>query len=171
MPTVRCDAVPDDNEEGVDAKRQLRATMRRTRRDLPDRERRSASIAEHVVALPVVATALRVMSYSAVVGEVDPAAAVAWFRARGVEVRMPEDGVSPDWPDVIIVPGTAFTRRGERLGQGGGWYDRFLADRRPDAVTIGVGFAPQIVDHLPTEAHDVALDCVVTDDGPLWPHG
>ena len=111
------------------------------------------------------------MAYRAVVGEVDPAAAVDWLRRRGVDVCMPEDEVKPDWPDVIIVPGIAFTRTGQRLGQGGGWYDRFLPGRRADAVTIGIGFAPQIVDTVPTAAHDVELDCIVTEDGPLWPHG
>ena len=145
--------------------------MRRMRRDLPDRDRRSASIAEHLVGLPAVAGAKRVMAYTAVVGEVDPTQAVDWLRRRGVEVRMPEDDVSPDWPDVIIVPGTAFTRDGRRLGQGGGWYDRFLPGRRADALTIGVGFAPQVVDIVPTDSHDVELDCVVTEDGPAWPDG
>jgi len=149
----------------------LRDSMRRMRRDLPDRERRSALVAEHLVALPAVGAATRVMAYTAVVGEVDPAPAVAWLLARGAEVKMPEDDVSPEWPDVIIVPGTAFSRAGHRLGQGGGWYDRFLPGRRPDAVTIGVGFAPQLVDDVPTEAHDVELDCIVTEDGPAWPHG
>ena len=65
----------------------------------------------------------------------------------------------------MIVPGTAFTPDGHRLGQGGGWYDRFLPRLRPDCLKVGVGFAPQLVDHLPVEPHDVTLDLVVTDDG------
>ncbi len=145
--------------------------MRRLRRDLPDRERRSAAIVDHLVAIPALAAATRVMAYTAVVGEVDPSGAVEWLRGRGAEVRMPEDDVAPAWPDVIIVPGTAFTPDGERVGQGGGWYDRFLPGRRPGVVTIGVGFAPQLVDTVPTDAHDVVLDCIVTEDGPVWRDG
>lgn len=145
--------------------------MRKARRDLPDREMRSARIVDHLVAIPALASASRVLAYDAIVGEVDPAGAVDWLRARGVEVRMPEDAVAADWPDVIIVPGTAFTRRGERVGQGGGWYDRFLPGRRADAVTIGVGFFPQMVDSVPTDDHDVVLDCIVTEDGPVWRDG
>jgi len=145
--------------------------MRRMRRELPDRERRAAAIVEHLLALPALAAASRVMAYTAVTGEVDPGAAVDWLRSRGAEVRMPEDDVSPEWPDVIIVPGTAFTQGGQRLGQGGGWYDRFLPGRRADALTIGIGFEPQVVDIVPTDAHDVELDCIVTEDGPTWPDG
>jgi len=173
--TVRSSAVANGNPDGggshVEAKRSLRDSMRRMRRELPDRERRSAIIAGHLIALPALAAATRVMAYTAVVGEVDPASAVDWLRARGVAVRMPEDDVSPEWPDVIIVPGTAFTRTGQRLGQGGGWYDRFLPGRRADALTIGIGFGPQVVDIVPTDAHDIELDCIVTEDGPAWPQG
>ena len=75
---------------------------------------------------------------------------------------LPEHEPDPASVDVVIVPGLAFTLRGDRLGQGGGWYDRFLAGLRPDAVTIGVGFREQLVDHLPVEPHDIRLDHVVT---------
>jgi 5-formyltetrahydrofolate cyclo-ligase len=155
----------------AEEKRVLRAAMRRMRGELPDRERRTAMIVEHLAAIPALASASRVMAYEAVPGEVDPAALVEWLRSRSIEVRMPEDGVAAWWPDVFVVPGTAFTPRGERVGQGGGWYDRFLPGRRPDSVTIGVGFAPQLVEVVPTEVHDVVLDCVVTEDGPLWRDG
>lgn len=163
--------MPDEDTATAAVKQDLRARMRRMRGELTDREVRSRAIAGHLLALPAMAAVSRVMAYTAVVGEADPVAAVTALRDRGVEVRMPEDEVSPEWPDVIIVPGTAFSRRGERLGQGGGWYDRFLPGRRPDAVTVGLGFAPQVVDFVPTAAHDVVLDCIVTEDGPIWPHG
>jgi len=161
----------ESNEDLDDAKGVLRASMRSLRRALPDRARRSAEIAEHLLAIPELSSAHRVLAYDAVVGEVDPARAVTQLRANGVEVRMPEDVVAPDWPDVIIVPGTAFTTGGERLGQGGGWYDRFLVGRRTDAVTIGVAFAPQVVEFVPVGPHDVVLDCVVTEDEPVWRDG
>ena len=59
-------------------------------------------------------------------------------------VAVPEDDVDPAWPDVVIVPGLAFTSTGRRLGQGGGWYDRFLVGVRDDCVTVGVCFHEQL---------------------------
>ena len=76
---------------------------------------------------------------------------------------MPEDGPDPAWPDAVIVPGLAFTVDGRRLGQGGGWYDRFLAARRADCAAIGIGFHEQVLESVPTEDYDVVLDTVVTD--------
>ncbi len=61
---------------------------------------------------------------------------------------------------VIFVPGLAFTADGRRLGQGGGFYDRLLA-QRPDLRAIGVGFSCQLLDDLPCEAHDVRLSGLV----------
>ena len=65
-----------------------------------------------------------------------------------------------DW-DLAIVPLLAFDRRGYRLGYGKGYYDRLLA--ASPVTTIGVGFAAQEVDALPAEAHDIALDWVITE--------
>ncbi len=64
-----------------------------------------------------------------------------------------------------IVPGLAFTRDGRRLGYGGGWYDRLLADAPKDAVKLGVAHSFQIVEDLPAEPHDIALTAVI-DDSP-----
>jgi 5-formyltetrahydrofolate cyclo-ligase len=65
-----------------------------------------------------------------------------------------------DW-DLAIVPLLAFDRRGYRLGYGKGYYDRLLA--ASPVTTIGVGFADQEADALPAEAHDIALDWVITE--------
>ncbi len=62
--------------------------------------------------------------------------------------------------DLLIVPGRAFTLSGARLGRGSAWYDKWLAEH-PNVVTVGVWFACQIVDDLPTELHDVMMDEVV----------
>ena len=71
--------------------------------------------------------------------------------------------VDPLEIDVVLVPGLAYTRDGRRLGQGGGFYDRFLPRLRSDCVTIGVCFVEQIVDDLATEPHDRIVDVVITD--------
>ncbi|MFT4656041.1 MAG: 5-formyltetrahydrofolate cyclo-ligase [Ilumatobacter sp.] len=164
--------MPNEGPGVVEAKRTLRRSMRALRMALPDRVERSAQITRHLVELDIIAQASRVLAYSSVLGEVETEEFIAWCRSHDIEVALPEDdGLDPAWPDVIVVPGTAFTARGERIGQGGGWYDRFLPGRRADAVTIGIGFEPQLVDSLPTEPHDVILDCIVTDDGAIWPHG
>ena len=71
--------------------------------------------------------------------------------------------VSPKEVEVWFVPGLAFTRNGKRLGYGGGWYDRLLADATKDAVKLGIAHAFQVVDDLPSEAHDILLTGVIDD--------
>ena len=63
--------------------------------------------------------------------------------------------------DLLLIPGLAFTRTGERLGRGRGYYDRLLASRELRAVKIGVCFSAQLIDELPTESHDQRLDRVI----------
>ncbi|TNF22363.1 MAG: 5-formyltetrahydrofolate cyclo-ligase [Deltaproteobacteria bacterium] len=67
--------------------------------------------------------------------------------------------------DLIVVPGLGFTADGHRLGQGGGFYDRLLADPARRALTVGFAFAGQVVSALPLDPHDIALDLIVTEDG------
>lgn len=70
-------------------------------------------------------------------------------------------------PDLILVPLLAFDARGHRLGYGAGHYDRTLAELAVPAV--GLAFDFQREEALPAEAHDRALDCVVTDKALYWP--
>jgi 5-formyltetrahydrofolate cyclo-ligase len=145
------------------AKGELRAEMRRRRRLVADPMERSTVIWDRVIAIEAVRSAQRVMVFTSILGEPDTAAMVEWCRCAAKETAVPEEEPDPRWPDVVIVPGLAFTADGDRLGQGGGWYDRFLAQRRADCVAIGVGFREQLLESLPTERHDVVLDLVVTD--------
>ena len=68
-------------------------------------------------------------------------------------------------PDFLLVPGLAFTGAGNRLGRGGGFYDRLLGNpgRRGAGVAVGIGFGFHLLPALPLEAHDAPLDEIVTD--------
>lgn len=70
--------------------------------------------------------------------------------------------VEPDDIDVLLVPGLAFDKRCQRLGQGGGYYDRFLERVNSDCLTVGVAFDEQIVKTVPFDVHDRRVDYVVT---------
>ena len=65
--------------------------------------------------------------------------------------------------DLVIVPGLAFDTVGNRLGRGGGFYDRFLRRLRRSATTVGFAFDAQIVDAVPADDRDFAMDTIVTD--------
>jgi len=64
---------------------------------------------------------------------------------------------------LVCVPGIAFTPAAARLGRGGGYYDRLLAELSVEAVTAGLGYSFQLIDRLPEQAHDRRLDFVVTE--------
>ncbi|MBQ9638116.1 MAG: 5-formyltetrahydrofolate cyclo-ligase [Bacteroidales bacterium] len=63
--------------------------------------------------------------------------------------------------DLIVVPGVAFDRECNRMGRGRGFYDRLLSTTER-AIKIGVGFDFQLLDTIPTEAHDIRMNFVVT---------
>ncbi len=159
------DPTPPDVTALADPKRELRRRMREVRRSVDDRAGRSERIWAVVTSSTSAETARRVLAFRSLAGEPDVTAFAAWCVAHGVDFAVPEDDIDPVWPDVVIVPGLAFTREGQRLGQGGGWYDRFLIGVRGDCETVGVCFHEQLVDELPTLPHDVAVDRVVTDTG------
>lgn len=83
----------------------------------------------------------------------------------------------PSWPlvaygevDMVVVPGLAFDHAGTRLGYGGGYYDRLLPDLRaanPAVRLIGLAYGFQVVNALPRDPHDVAVDGVCTEPGTL----
>jgi 5,10-methenyltetrahydrofolate synthetase len=79
------------------------------------------------------------------------------------------------FPVQILVPGLAFDRTGRRLGRGAGFYDRFLSaflssyrDRRDDILLVGVCHEFQIVNLVPTDVHDIPVDCLLTEKGCIF---
>jgi len=76
---------------------------------------------------------------------------------------------SPEEIDWALVPGVAFGERGDRLGRGGGYYDRLLPQLRTDAQTWSLAFDCQVLESLPTEPHDVPVYGIATPQRLLLP--
>lgn len=76
--------------------------------------------------------------------------------------QQPLDAAETAAPALIFCPLVGFDRKGGRIGQGGGHYDRYFA-AHPAIPRIGVGWSVQEIDAVPTEATDVALDAVLTE--------
>lgn len=69
---------------------------------------------------------------------------------------------------MVILPGLAFDRLGNRLGHGGGWYDRVLSSTRAAKnrpLIIGVCFEEQLVERVPHEPFDITMDAVISPSG------
>jgi 5-formyltetrahydrofolate cyclo-ligase len=64
---------------------------------------------------------------------------------------------------LVCVPGLGFGPAGQRLGRGGGHYDRFLADFGPEAITVGLAYSFQLLDRIPEAGHDRRLNFIVTE--------
>lgn len=158
-----------------------------------ERHRRGETIRERLLGLPEMRRAGSVLVFASFGSEVSTRDLASDLHASGKrlllpylsEGRMEVTEVGPDEPlvpssygpeepgrkvpadpegiDVVVVPGLAFDRRGNRVGYGGGAYDRFLARLRPEALLIGVAFAEQVVEEVPAAATDVPVHLVVTD--------
>ncbi|MEM9202226.1 MAG: 5-formyltetrahydrofolate cyclo-ligase [Actinomycetota bacterium] len=144
--------------------------------------------------LPVLQHARAIAGYRGIRGEVEIDGALILLMERGILVTVPRvDGTSmtfhrwdPDAEvirgafgiaepapgdevafgdhDVVLVPLVAFDGTGQRLGQGGGFYDRAIAGAHRRPTLIGVGHAFQRVETVPAEAWDQRLDAVVTEE-------
>ena len=78
-------------------------------------------------------------------------------------------GVDPrlsGW-DIVVVPGLAFDRRGNRLGRGFGYYDRFLGGLPEVVPRVGLAWAGQLVPGVPVDAWDVPVHALVTEEGVI----
>ena len=78
----------------------------------------------------------------------------------GVPEPLADEPVADDETALVLMPGLAFDREGHRMGYGGGYYDRFLADE-PDHPTVALCFDFQITEHIPTEEFDIPVDLVL----------
>ncbi len=97
-----------------------------------------------------------------------PARFLAWrgseaLTADAFGVPSPPKGAQEVTPRLILVPLIAFDRAGNRLGQGGGHYDRIISlYRAHGAIAVGIAYAEQEMGAVPTGPHDAHLDWVIT---------
>ena len=84
-----------------------------------------------------------------------------------IGVHEPDTSSAEAFPDnrldLVIVPGVAFSRCGDRLGRGGGYYDQFLGRLHPSIPRIAVAFEKQIFRSVPKEPHDIPMHSVITE--------
>lgn len=73
--------------------------------------------------------------------------------------------------DIVVIPGTGFDLKGNRLGYGGGYYDRLLSYESKQLAgvenhipTIALAFEEQIGEEIPAEPHDIRVDMIITDE-------
>lgn len=73
--------------------------------------------------------------------------------------------IPPASIDLVIVPGVVFDKKGNRLGFGVGFYDRFLGKLSEKTNLIALAFELQLVDNVPSRSHDIAVDYLITERG------
>ena len=100
-----------------------------------------------------------------------PATPTTPFKQNRFGIQEPnipiEKAIHPEQFDIIFMPLVAFDSSGNRLGMGGGYYDRSLANTTPNCL-IGLAYDFQKVPQLITQSWDVPLDAVITPSGIFW---
>lgn len=120
-----------------------------------------ASRSPRKIGLPVVDKVLKTLTFH------------AWYPGCPMEedaygIPKPKD-TEVVVPTLLFVPCVGYGPGGYRLGYGGGFYDRTLATLQPKPVTVGLGFTHGWLPDLEPEAHDIALDALLNDNGVVWP--
>ena len=89
------------------------------------------------------------------------------IEAAGLKNPITGVPVPPDDIDLVVTPGLAFDKKGNRLGRGGSYYDRFFDSNKLGAYKCGFAFSQQIVEDVPVDDHDEPMDLVVTEAGVI----
>ncbi len=84
--------------------------------------------------------------------------------AFGIAEPQADQAAAPEEIDFMLVPGTAFTAGGARMGRGRGYYDKYMAQAGFRAYKAGVCYPHQVVGELPVEPHDILVDTLCTGE-------
>lgn len=79
----------------------------------------------------------------------------------GTDLGVPKNKTEIVEPDVLLIPGIAFSKTGERLGRGKGYFDRYLENY--SGLKVGLCFEFQVKTFIPTDEHDMKCDWLITD--------
>jgi 5-formyltetrahydrofolate cyclo-ligase len=92
------------------------------------------------------------------------------FSTSAAGLRNPVMGVPVPFEEIslVVTPALGFDRKGNRLGRGGSYYDRFFTDEKFSASKCGFAFAEQVVDSIPADSTDVPVDFLVTDEEIIY---
>jgi 5-formyltetrahydrofolate cyclo-ligase len=92
------------------------------------------------------------------------------FPTSASGLRSPVTGVPVPFEEInlVVTPAIGFDRKGNRLGRGGSYYDRFFADEKFKAPKCGLAFTEQVVDSIPVTSTDVPVDFLVTDEEIMY---
>ncbi|MBE5957874.1 MAG: 5-formyltetrahydrofolate cyclo-ligase [Lachnospiraceae bacterium] len=172
-------------------KKQIRDYIKNIRKQMVEDEyhQKSEAIMENLFSLECVCKAEMVYIYASVQHEVDTFPIIEKLLLSGKRVALPKikdkemffyeiDSIddlrpgymnipepfierTPSTPDVIITPGVAFSINGDRLGYGGGYYDRFLSE---ELVSVALAFEYQILETIPVEEFDKKVRWIVSEN-------
>ena len=117
--------------------------------------------AGYITALPVITAKDRPLKFRAWKPG-DPLIDGVW------NIPVPPETAEDLIPDIILVPLLGFDNEGYRIGYGGGFYDRTLEQlgKTKKIIAVGLAYSTQHVAYIPREAHDIALDWILTELGP-----
>jgi 5-formyltetrahydrofolate cyclo-ligase len=92
------------------------------------------------------------------------------FSAEVAGLRNPITGVPVPFSeiDLVVAPGLGFDRKGNRLGRGGSYYDRFFANKELKSPKCGFAFAEQVIESVPVTENDMPVDFLITDEQVLY---
>ena len=92
------------------------------------------------------------------------------FSTEIAGLRNPLEGspVRPEQIDLVVVPGLAFDRKGNRLGTGNAYYDKFFENKDLVATRCGLAFSEQLIDSIPADEYDKPMDLLVTDEEIIY---
>ena len=171
------------------------AFISRSTLTMEEQSEKSRAICELLKTLPELSSAAVLCSYRAMADEADPGRFDRLAAERGCRIAYPityPDGImnaavpgawkispygitepaedrsvllDPKEIDAVLVPCVAFDRKGGRLGHGKGYYDRFLAQCREDALKILIAFDAQELPEVVMEETDIRMDYLVTESG------
>jgi 5-formyltetrahydrofolate cyclo-ligase len=92
------------------------------------------------------------------------------FLTSASGLRNPVTGVPVPFGDIdlVVTPALGFDNKGNRLGRGGSYYDRFFANKELEAHRCGFAFVEQVVDSIPVTESDQPVDSLVTDEEVVY---